>query len=67
MTQEEKTKAMEEMIATTYENMGFAVLDVNPFAPGVFKLDIIDTNGPKEVYVTVLLHMSIPGQNANKC
>lgn len=64
MTQEEKTIAMGEMIASTYENMGFAVLDVNPFAPGVFKLELIDANGPKEAFVTVLLHMNLVNHNA---
>lgn len=52
-----KTQAMQELIATTYENLGFAVLGINPFAPGVFKLEVIEPNGPKEVLVTVLLHM----------
>lgn len=52
-----KIQAVQELITTTYENMGFAVLSVNPFAPGVFKLEVIEAEGPKEVLVTVLLHM----------
>lgn len=57
MNDSEKQQAVQELIATTYENMGFAVLSVNVFAPGVFKLEIIDANGLKETFVTVLLHM----------
>lgn len=59
MSDSERQQAIEELIAVTYENMGLAVLNVNAFAPGVFKLGIIDENGPKEVLVMVLLQMQI--------
>ena len=60
-----KQQAIQEMIATTYENMGFAILTVNPFAPGVFKAEIIDGNGPKDVLVTVLLRMETINVSVN--
>ena len=57
MTDIEKQQAVEELITTTYENMGFAVLEINSFAPGIFKLEMMGQEGVKEVLVTVLLHM----------
>lgn len=66
MEQSEKTQAVAELIKTTYENMGFAILDINPFAPGVFKMEAIDGNGLKEFYVTVLLHM-VPVNVVSQC
>jgi hypothetical protein len=63
MNEQENTIVISEMIKNTYEIMGMAVLSVNPYAQGVFKLEIIDGNGLKEVFVTVLLHMT--GNNLN--
>lgn len=64
MTEEEKHKALADLITKTYENLGFAVLDAASYAPGLFKLHIIDSSGIKEVIVTVLLHMQVVSQNA---
>lgn len=65
MTNEDKQQAMIEVIEKTYEDMGFAILDVNPVSPSSFKVALIDGEGPKETLVTVLLHM-IPMVNL-KC
>lgn len=65
MTNEDKQQAIVELIETTYEAMGFAILNVNPISPSSFKVELIDGEGPKETLVTVLLHM-IPMGNL-KC
>ncbi len=68
MNEELKQAAVSELIHTTYENMGIAVINVNPIGLGAYRLDIIDQDGPKEVLVNVLLHMSFVNQrplNAN--
>lgn len=57
MTDRDRQSILEEMIVGTYENMGFAVMDIKVFSSGTFKLEIIDNHGPKEVLVSVLLHM----------
>lgn len=64
MNLDDKQQAVADLITITYENMGFAVLSAAPFAPGIFKLEIIDSGGIKEVMVTVLLHMALVNQNA---
>lgn len=48
---------LEQMIKNQFESMGMAVLSIRSFAPGTFKLEIIDEHGPRETLVTVMLHM----------
>ena len=57
LNEEERLQAMKELITLQYESVGFAVLEIDIAGPGMFKLEIIDANGPREVFVTVLLHM----------
>ena len=64
MNIDDKQQAVADLITITYENMGFAVLTAVPFMPGIFKLEIIDAEGIKEVMVTVLLYMNLVNQNA---
>jgi hypothetical protein len=65
MSEEDKVIAMQELIKSTYEAMGVAVLNINPFAPGVFKLEVMNMAGLHEAYVTVLLHMT--QNNVTEC
>lgn len=57
MSDEQRVQAIQELIISQYESMGYAILSINGFGPGTFKAEIIDANGIKEVLVTVLLHM----------
>lgn len=58
MNDSDKQQAVQELIVNTYENMGLTVLGINPFAPGVFRIEIVNEVGVHEAYVTVLLHMT---------
>ncbi len=66
MTDEQKYQALKDLIVNQYELMGFAVLSIEDFLPGTFKLGIIDPQGPREVLVTVMLHM-VPINATDKC
>lgn len=58
MNDEVKQAALEDIIITTYESMGMAILSIEPCAPASFKLSIIDAEGPRDVLVNVLLQMN---------
>jgi hypothetical protein len=64
MNFDDKQQALADLITITYENMGFAVLNAVPHTPGVYKLEVIDATGIKEVLVTVLLHMALVNPDA---
>lgn len=57
MDEAQRLQAIQECILLQYESMGFAVLEVTCISPGVFRTSIIDEVGPREILVTVLLHM----------
>ena len=56
MSEDDRIKVLMEMVAFQYESMGFVVLEIGPFAPGMFKMDVIENEMAKEILVTVLLH-----------
>lgn len=53
---EERWNIVGEMIKETYEQIGFVVLDVEFSAPGIFKMQAIKDEVPRELIVTVLLN-----------
>ena len=57
-------KAISDMIVNTYDNLGLTILDIKPFAPGVFKVEMMNNLGVHDAYITVLLHLT-KVENAN--
>ncbi len=57
MSEEQTLQVVQELIKAQYESMGLAVLKIDCFSPGTFKLEIIDAVGPREILVTLMLHM----------
>lgn len=64
MKDELKRQAIEEIIKKTYEDMGIAILKIEPVNVCSFRCDIIDGNGPRSVLVTLFMTMS--SINANQ-
>ncbi len=53
-----KQQVVQELIKKTYEDIGLAVISVEPCGHASFKCHVINEEGPKEVLVTILLCMN---------